>query len=384
LADMQPANSDKATASGNAVGPARTISYGRLAVVALLLAAVAGTFVYLGGWLTPGDLTPAKFADAFQAVDGTHPGFRRNHAKGVCVTGYFDSNGNGAAISRASVFQSGHITVVGRFSLAGGMPMQVDTPGQVRGLGLQFITSDGQEWRTAMVNLPVFPVSTPQAFYDRMIALVPDPATGKPDPAKMQAFLAANPETVAAIKILKANPPADGFYDTTFHGLNAFIFTSAQSASSPVRWIFEPDRANFDTLEPTSRPSPPAGPNYLFDELVSQLRRGPLRWHLILIVGQPSDPTNDATLPWPDARPRIDAGTLTIDQAQSEDADPQPLAATLNFDPLVLPRGMAPSDDPLLSARSAVYSASFTRRSGEDKAASAVTPADVSRAGGDQ
>jgi len=32
------------------------------------------------------------------------------------------------------------------------------------------------------------------------------------------------------------------------------------------------------------------------------------------------------------------------------------------FDPLVLPAGIAPSDDPLLSARSAVHSQSFTRR----------------------
>ena len=39
--------------------------------------------------------------------------------------------------------------------------------------------------------------------------------------------------------------------------------------------------------------------------------------------------------------------------------------------------GIAPSDDPLLSARSAVYSHSFTRRAGEAKQPSAITPADV-------
>jgi catalase len=46
---------------------------------------------------------------------------------------------------------------------------------------------------------------------------------------------------------------------------------------------------------------------------------------------------------------------------------------------LVLPSGIAPSDDPLLSARSAVYSRSYTRRAGELKSPSAVTPADVQK-----
>jgi len=43
----------------------------------------------------------------------------------------------------------------------------------------------------------------------------------------------------------------------------------------------------------------------------------------------------------------------------------------------VLPAGITPSDDPLLSARSAVYSQSFTRREGEVKQPSAITQADV-------
>jgi len=40
----------------------------------------------------------------------------------------------------------------------------------------------------------------------------------------------------------------------------------------------------------------------------------------------------------------------------------------------VLPSGVEPSDDPLLSARSAVYSVSATRRLGEAKTPSAVQP----------
>jgi catalase len=70
----------------------------------------------------------------------------------------------------------------------------------------------------------------------------------------------------------------------------------------------------------------------------------------------------------------VDAGTLTSDQVENEETGP---CRDINYDPLVLPSGIAPSDDPLLSARSATYSQSFTRRAGEIQVPSAVTPAEV-------
>jgi catalase len=70
----------------------------------------------------------------------------------------------------------------------------------------------------------------------------------------------------------------------------------------------------------------------------------------------------------------VDVGTLTLYHVESEETSP---ARDINFDPLVLPVGIEPSDDPLPSARSAVYSQSFTRRAGEKKEPSAITPSDA-------
>ena len=61
------------------------------------------------------------------------------------------------------------------------------------------------------------------------------------------------------------------------------------------------------------------------------------------------------------------------------ESDDTSAARDLNFDPLVLPGGIAASDDPLLSARSAIYSQSYTRRAGEEKQPSAITPAQVEK-----
>src|SRR5260370_10634824 len=106
----------------------------RFALIGVALAAVAGTFAYLGGWFTPKDLTPARITDAFEEVGGVHPGFRRNHAKGLGASGFFESNGNGVRLSKAHVFQPGRVPVIGRFSLSGGQPYATDTPNALHGL----------------------------------------------------------------------------------------------------------------------------------------------------------------------------------------------------------------------------------------------------------
>ena len=63
----------------------------RLAAIGAAVLAVVGCFAFVAGWLSPGRLTQARVIDGFEEVNGVHPGFRRNHAKGVCIAGAFDS-----------------------------------------------------------------------------------------------------------------------------------------------------------------------------------------------------------------------------------------------------------------------------------------------------
>ncbi|WP_231395912.1 catalase family peroxidase [Mycobacterium sp. URHD0025] len=342
-----------------------------LAAVGGVAAVGVGGLAEAAGWVRPDALTPADFADRFEQIAGRHDGFRRNHAKGLAATGTFTSTGAGAAVSRAAVFTPGStLPVVGRFSLSGGLPDQPDKTDTVRGLGLMFRLPDGEQWRTAMVNLPVFPDSTPQGFYDRMLASRPVPDTGKPDPAAMAAFLADHPETAAAMKIIKQAPPSAGFADDTYRGLNAFRATNAKGETTAIRWAAVPVQAVQSSEPPESNDK-----NRLFDALIDTISRGPVSWKLVLTVADPADPTHDATLPWPAGRPSIEAGTITIDAVHTEAPGN---ARDINFDPLVLPDGLAVSDDPLPVARSAVYARSFNRRAREPKSSSAVVvPGDV-------
>lgn len=348
-------------------------SIARLALTCVIVGGVAGLFAYAGGWLTPHALTPSRMIDTFEQVNGPHPGFRRNHAKGVGFSGYFDSNGQGAALSKASVFATGRVPVIGRFALAGGQPFQADAPQKVRSMAVDFKMQNSEEWRTGMNDIPVFPVATAQAFYEQLLASAPDPATGKPDPAKMSDFLARNPQSAAAIRLIRSHKPSSGFENDAYNSLDAFRFINADGKVTPVRWLMVPDQP-FEPFD--AAPAAKSDNNYLFDALIASIHRGPLRWRLVITVAQPGDPTNDATLPWPPDRQIIDVGVLTVDQVESEQTSP---ARDINFDPLVLPSGIAPSDDPLLSARSAAYSPSFTRREGERNRLSAVSAAEVAK-----
>ena len=217
-----------------------------------------------------------------------------------------------------------------------------------------------------MINLPVFPLKTPQAFYDQLFTMRLDPTTGRPDPARLKAFLAAHPDLVVARSIIGAHPFSSGFANSTFNGLNAFRFVNDAGDSTFVRWSMVPVDA-FQTQDPSQPPD--KVPNYLFDALIERLQHGPVQYHLMVTVAQPGDPTDNASIPWPPDRKRVDAGTLTIDHIEAEAPGN---GRDINFDPLALPSGISPSDDPLLSARSAVYAQSFTRRAGEKNSPSMV------------
>jgi catalase len=332
-----------------------------IGAVGAFLAVDLGAVAYANKWVASGAaLTRQAFIDRFQSVFGTHLGFRRNHAKGVAVVGYFESNGNGRELSRAAVLGPGRSPVTGRFSLTGGNPFAADAPGAARGLGLAIGFPGSGQWRTAMINLPVFVVNSPQGFFDQLLASKVVAGTGQPDPAAMKAFLAAHPETAAAMKVIKQHPPTPGFADSTFSSLNVFHLAAESGTRTPVRWSFVPRQV---ALAAAAK-----GDDVLFDALVRQLKTTPLQWDLRFTVGTQDDPI-DPTLPWSADRRVVDAGTLTLTGSETERAGN---ARDVNFDPLVLPDGFEPSDDPLLSARSAVYAASYRARTGEPKSPSAV------------
>jgi len=327
----------------------------RFALIAAVLLMIVLAFGYVGGWLAPQRLTAQRLVNQLQANAGVFSGYRRNHAKGVCVAGYFDSSGQAQTYSVAQVFAPGRTPVVGRFAIPGGNPYAPDSSVPIRSFALRFTQANGQQWRTGMNSMPVFPVATPQAFYAQLQAQQPDPATGKPNPAKVKAFFAAHPETAAFLAWVKTARPSASYATETYWSLNAFEFVDANGQQHAVRWRMVPEASDAATGGGDA--------NYLDADLAQRLAEGPQRWHLLVTLANPGDPTHDATKQWPADRREIDAGTLVLTSTEPQQSGD---CRDINYDPTVLPQGIEISDDPLLPARSAAYATSYLRRTSEE------------------
>jgi catalase len=207
---------------------------GSLALIAIVIGFGAAIFAYTAGWFSPQRLTPDKVVAAFAPPTGVALGHRRNHAKGICFSGIFEANGAGSELSQARVFERGQYPVLGRFNLATADANAPDATVRVRGLAMQISTPDGQEWRSAMIDPPVFTVSTPQAFYELLRA------SHSKDPNAMKAFAAANPEFAKFSDWAKNAPWTGSYAEERFNSLNSFVFVDASGADHVVRWSLLP------------------------------------------------------------------------------------------------------------------------------------------------
>lgn len=339
-----------------------------LVLIAVVVLALVAAFAFTGGWFTSERLTPVKLVNALAPPGGPALGFRRNHAKGICFTGSFESNGAAAALSKAPMLAAGSYPVTGRFNLGTPNPKAPDATVRVRGLSLRIVAPDGSEWRTAMIDLPFFPVATPQAFYGLLKA-----SANKSDPDAMKNFAAAHPEFGNFVAWAGSAPWTGSFAQEQYNSINSFIFTNDAGQEQAVRWSFVP-AAKPEPVTPDQLKA--RGDDFLDADITQRVQSAPQRWTLFVTLANPGDPTADPSKAWPEDRRKVEAGTLVVSAIEPEADGP---CRDLNFDPTVLPSGIHVSDDPFPAARSAAYAVSFDRRTAEDKyyphhAAGGATP----------
>ncbi|WP_253276346.1 catalase family peroxidase [Synechococcus sp. PCC 6312] len=317
--------------------------------VATSLSAITLSFAATG-------VTPEQVIAAVEGTFGVNPGQRRNHIKGVCASGEFIGSAEGRKYSRSPLFSGQPIPVVARFSLAGGNPKAPDTAKSARGLALQFQLPNGKFHQMAMLNTPIFGAAQPQTFYDLMIAMKPDPATGKPNPEALKAFKESHPDNLAQAQYLANNNPPTSYANSSYWGIHTFKFINRANKTTLVRWQFVPQDGE-QRLSDEQLKSSPA--NFLEKALIDRTQNGPVRWDMIATIGQPNDEQNNPTIAWPENRKQVKVGTLTLTKAA-----PQPGQAceAINFDPLILSDGVQPTNDPILLFRSGAYAISYGKR----------------------
>lgn len=328
----------------------------RLLAIGAIVAALALAFVWasggIGDRLTSRDIVEEMIAGG----TGPLPGFRRAHGKGQCFSGFFRASGDAAALSTARLFSQPETAVIGRFSIGHGDPHAPDAATRTTSIALLAETDDGEQWRMAMNSIPYFVTSRPEGFRDMLVALRPDPATGEADPARVAAFLAKWPEAEKSLRWSAEAPWADSYATSEVNSVHAFGLVASDGRVRYMRWVMRP-HAEFSGITAAQREQ--ADENFLSENLQASLDEGPVRFDMVMSLAEPGDPIDDPSQPWPEDRTEVVAGTLEVtglhDQARGPCRD-------INFDPTIVPTGIVLSDDPVLAARSGVYSQSFNAR----------------------
>jgi catalase len=299
---------------------------------------------------------PSAFLNQFESSFGKFEGFRRSGAKGICAMGEFVGTAQARALSTASAFSGEPVPVVMRFSVGGANPKAPDNAKSQRNLALQFNLPKGELWQMGNISAPVFGASSPQQFFGRLASLQPDPTTKMPDPAKVKAFADANPEVLLQGRYFASQPVPASFGAVNYWGVHAFGFVNAGGARQFGKWIFEPVGGVQGLSDDEAKAK---GPSFLFDDLRQRVKDGKVAFNFNLELAQADDKIDNATVPLPEGRKKITLGTLKVTSV-SEDAAGACL--TITFNPMVLPKGVEPSADPLIAARAAPYGIGLSRR----------------------
>lgn len=328
---------------------------------ALASAGCVAALVTFGASPALAQTDPVKMVDNFEAVNGKFNGARRSGAKGVCASGDFVGTADGRSLSTAAAFNGTPMPVIARFSVGGGNPKAPDNAKSPRGLALQFNLPGGEIWQMANISTPVFGAATPEQMFALLESRKPDAATGKADPVKVKAFNDANPEVLLQGKYLASQPVPASYARVNYWGVNAFAFVDARGNKQFAKWVFEPVGGTQGLSDEEAKAKPA---EFLIDELRQRVAAGPVEFNFNLQLAQPGDKIDSAVVPLPDNRRKVTAGKLIIRKVE---ADAGGACASMMFNPVALPKGVEPSNDPILLGRAAPYAVSLSRRLGEPK-----------------
>ncbi len=276
---------------------------------------------------------------------GKFPGCRAVHAVGRIYAGIFIPTAQARGLSRAAHFRE-PTPVTARFSGDSGDPNQ--KPSNVAGMAVRFYLPDDTITDLVTITLPAFPARNPDEFIEFLGARAPDPATGKPDLARLGAFLAAHPHIGRVVQQILAQPALASFAQVNYRALHAFYFLNESGQGRWARYHFLPE-AGVAAQPPEELAKKPQ--DYLFEELEERLQRGPVAFGLDLELAGEGDSLDDPSAFWPEDRPHVAAGRLELIGRITED---QIGDAVMMHDPTRVTDGIeVASEDQIVAARRA-------------------------------
>jgi catalase len=284
-----------------------------------------------------------------------YPGYRVNHAKGGLFEGVLTPSPNAASLTVAAHLQRTPVPMTIRYSNAGGIPDAPDNApsAAIRAMAMTFQLPDGSSTDLMCINMPFFVVPTPEEFIVFNKAVQASPP-GSPKPTRAEEYIANHPATKRFVTFPKPMPQSYG--TETYFAIHAYKLINPAGQSHYVRWRIVPEVGNaFRSADEAAK----SAPNALLDEMRARVTQGPVKFRLQVQVADPSDVTNDPTVSWPDGRPVVDLGEISVTSPvpNSEEAEKR-----IGFLPNKTMKGLELSDDPFLAARAAAYGVAYGKR----------------------
>ena len=295
-----------------------------------------------------------QLLDALDALSGLHPGFRPAHAKGATCSGTFTPSPEAAQLTRAPHVARPSTPVVVRFSDSSGLPTVADNDPQLaspRGIAIRFYLADHVHTDIVAHSTNGFPVRTGEEFLEFLRAVA---AAGAGQPEALGAFLAAHPNARRFVEVPKPIPTS--FTREAFFAVTSFKFTNAQGVSRHGRFRIRREEGPeyLSDQQAAAKPS-----DFLFEEIGPRLARAPARLGVFVQLAGNGDDVTDASVTWPEDRPEIAFGTITL-TGRVDDREPE--RRKIIFDPIPRVDGIDTSGDPLSEVRSEIYLLSGRRR----------------------
>ena len=285
---------------------------------------------------------------------GVHPGFRPAHAKGLMCVGTFSPSPEAARLTFAPHATRATTPVTVRYSNSTGIPTIPDndsTRSGPRGFAVRFHLADHVHTDIVAHSANGFPVRTGEEFLEFLRAAA---AAGAGKPEVMGAFLAAHPAARRFVETPKPIPTS--FAREAFFAVTSFKFIDVEGFGRHGRFRIRPEEGteHLSEWQAAAKPS-----DFLFEEIGPRLAKGPVRLGVFVQMAGDSDDVTDSTVVWPEDRPEIAFGTITL-TGQVDDSEPE--RRKIIFDPIPRVDGIDTSGDPLSEVRSEIYLLSGRRR----------------------
>jgi catalase len=181
-----------------------------------------------------------QLLDAFDQLQGVHPGFRPAHAKGLMCEGTFMPSAEAAKLTRAPHASKPSTPVLVRYSDSTGIPNIPDNDpnSSPKGIAVRFHLGEHAHTDIIAHSFDGFPVHTGEEFLEFLRAAA---AAGAGKPEVIGAFLASHPNAKHFIETPKPLPTS--FAREAFFARTAFKFTNASGASRFGRFRIPPMRS---------------------------------------------------------------------------------------------------------------------------------------------